>query len=357
MVDVEFTFNNAKSIIQCNLEDKMKDIFLKYSSKMQSDVNSFCFLYGGDKINEEITLKELIKSNNEMKILVVQIDEPLPVPNQSLVRSKNITCPECQEDILFTFLDYKINLLDCRNGHNSKNILIDDFEKTQIHDYSKIICNNCKTKNKMNSFQNEFYKCLTCTIHLCPLCKSLHDQTHNIINPDKNFRCLKHNESYSTYCTDCNINCCTICESIHREHRKVNFGDIMTNIDEIKIKMKDLKNIIDSFNSNINEIIKQLNTIQKNLNIYYKISEDIINNFDRRNRNYEILKNINELNNNTNIMKELEDIINDKNLLSKLDRIFNIYKMMVPKKEIIFEGEITLKYKINKNDDSIKIFG
>lgn len=101
MVDVEFTFNNAKSIIQCNLEDKMKDIFLKYSSKMQSDVNSFCFLYGGDKINEEITLKELIKSNNEMKILVVQIDEPLPVPNQSLVRSKYITCPECQEDILF----------------------------------------------------------------------------------------------------------------------------------------------------------------------------------------------------------------------------------------------------------------
>ena len=228
MVNVEFAFKDSKSIIKCKLEDKMKNIFFEFSVKAQIDLKSVYFLYEGDKIKEELSLGELINLNNnitnEIKINVIQIDSPLPNFNQSLKRSKYILCPECRENIILTLHNYKINLMDCRNGHNINNILLDEFEKTQIYDYSKIICNNCKINNKMNSSENEFYKCLTCKIHLCPLCKSLHDQTHNIINPDKNFRCIKHNEPYSNYCYDCKINCCLICESAHIEHRIISFG-------------------------------------------------------------------------------------------------------------------------------------
>ena len=44
------------------------------------------------------------------------------------------------------------------------------------------------------------------------------------------------------------------------------------------------------------------------MNIYYKNNEDIINNYNNRNRNYEILYNINKIKKN-NILKELENII------------------------------------------------
>ena len=45
------------------------------------------------------------------------------------------------------------------------------------------------------------------------------------------------------------------------------------------------------------------------MNIYYKIIEDIINNYNINNINYEILYNLNQIKEN-NIEKELENIIN-----------------------------------------------
>ena len=42
------------------------------------------------------------------------------------------------------FEDYRINLLDCKNGHNSKDILLDEFKNSQIIDPSKALCNICK---------------------------------------------------------------------------------------------------------------------------------------------------------------------------------------------------------------------
>ena len=56
-----------------------------------------------------------------------------------------------------------------------------------------IICNICKERNKSDTYNNEFYKCYECNINICPLCKSKHNNEHNIINYDKvHYICNKH---------------------------------------------------------------------------------------------------------------------------------------------------------------------
>ena len=57
------------------------------------------------------------------------------------------------------------------------------------------------------------------------MCQTKHDKLHQIMNYDeKYYICDRHNENYNSYCEDCKRNLCTLCE---REHKRVNFGDIL----------------------------------------------------------------------------------------------------------------------------------
>ena len=73
-------------------------------------------------------------------------------------------------------------MYECKNGHKMENILLNEFEETQNIDLSHIKCDICKKNNKSISYNNIFYKCLTCNNNICPLCKSNHDKEHKIIN-------------------------------------------------------------------------------------------------------------------------------------------------------------------------------
>ena len=64
--------------------------------------------------------------------------------------------------------------------------------------------------------------------------------------------------------------------------------------DELIVNNKKLKYYIDLFNHNVSIIIDILNKVIENMNLYYKINEDIINNYNSNNINYEILYNINK---------------------------------------------------------------
>ena len=74
--------------------------------------------------------------------------------NESIIKSKDIICPKCFDIAKIYIKDYKIKL-KCKNKHISNNILIDEYENSQKMDLSKIICHNCKTKNKGNTYKNE----------------------------------------------------------------------------------------------------------------------------------------------------------------------------------------------------------
>ena len=78
--------------------------------------------------------------------------------------------------------NFKIKLHGCKNGHITENITLDEFMNTQNADISKIICDKCKNKNKLETERNEFYKCLKCNMNLCTLCKYNHDHMQSIIN-------------------------------------------------------------------------------------------------------------------------------------------------------------------------------
>ena len=221
---------------------------------------------------------------------------------------------------------------------------------------NSINCQNCKKINKSETTYNEFYKCLICNIYLCPLCKTIHDKSHNIINMDKNYICSIHNESYSIYCSDCKINSCIQCfNEKHKNHKKIFFADIMPNMDEINNKMKDLKKSIDIFKQNIEEMKSKLNTLVNSFDLYYKINEEIIRNYRTKERNYEILMNINQINDSNIIINKLNDINNEIDVISKLQKIVNIYKIMNIREEV--NDELVMKYHVSKADKKLFIFG
>ena len=159
MVEIEFNYNNRINIIQCNKNEKMKDIFNRFEIKIEN--NLVYYLYKGNKINEELKLEEIIDKDeiNNINILVNSIDE---INKNKIIKSKLVICPECKENIRIKLNDYKIKLYECKNGHNIENLLLEEYENTQKIDISEIKCNICNINNKSDTYNNVFYICNTC---------------------------------------------------------------------------------------------------------------------------------------------------------------------------------------------------
>ena len=83
------------------------------------------------------------------------------------------------------------------------------------------------------------------------------------------------------------------------------------------------------------------------MNIYYKINEDIIDNYNNKNRNYEIIYNLNQFLKN-NIIEELNKVRECDNIIDKFNNIFNIYRKMNI-------DEIKIIYKVKDNE--VRLFG
>ena len=74
-----------------SLEDKIKDICQKYATKIDSNINSLLFLYGGNKMNMELKFKEQANSidinNKVMNVLVYKKE------------NDDFICPHCNNKI------------------------------------------------------------------------------------------------------------------------------------------------------------------------------------------------------------------------------------------------------------------
>jgi hypothetical protein len=265
-VSIEFIYNGSSVIIQSKLDDKFKNIINKYYYKSLLDVNKLIFLYSGTSLqDEELKLSELLgkekmKEINELmkkdenyklepiKIVVYETED---LEGKSLIKSENIICPRCKENIKFKINNFKINLYECKNGHISNYILLKEFHKTQLIDITNIICNICLITNKSNTYKREFYKCLTCNINICPLCKSSHDKAHKIINYEqKDYICPKHIDYYVKYCYKCKMNLCLLCDNEHKNHDNIFFGEILPNEDE-NIYLNKLRESLDILKNDI----------------------------------------------------------------------------------------------------------
>ena len=102
-----FTFEGKETTIECSKEDKMKDICQKYSSKIESNLDSLLFLYGGNQLNLESSFENqansIDKSENKMIISVFKKEE------------SDLECPKCGDKIKFNFEPLK-DILSSNNN-------------------------------------------------------------------------------------------------------------------------------------------------------------------------------------------------------------------------------------------------
>ena len=353
---IEFSYNGVNIIMQCKANEKLKDIFKNFIFKVKAENKILIYMYNGNIIqNIELTFNEVAnpedKKRNKMNILVVEDEIPEPPQEDYIIKSNNIICPECKENIKFNIEDYVINLFECKNKHDKDNIFLDDFDSTQNINISEIICQNCRKYNKGNVHNNIFYKCNICKKDLCPICYSNHDKNHNAINyDDKYYICEQHSKAFMGYCDDCKENMCIYCEQNHNGHNIITYGKLIPDNNKRNNMLKKLDEMKNKLNEDINNIILKLNKVKDNFEIYYNINKNIINNFNKEKINYEILYNINNIKNN-DIIKDINNIINDDYLQTKFNSLINIYNKMNR------YNRISLIYNINKEDKVIKIFG
>ena len=102
------------------------------------------------------------KERKKMNILVNEDINDTKEDDNTFIKSKNIICPKCGENIKIKIENYKITLYECKNKHEISDLSFDEFENTQKINLSKIICNECNLNNKYNTYNNEFYKCYKC---------------------------------------------------------------------------------------------------------------------------------------------------------------------------------------------------
>ena len=339
MAQVEFIYKGITTIIPCQRSQKMEEICNNFINKTKIKEKEIYYFYGGKggaQFDKNLTFEQMANhlDNSRKKMSIVVQDNEVDNNDKSNTTLKNIICPECQNNIKMEIKNYKINLFECKNKHTKNNILFNEFEKTQTIDLTKIKCGICKEKDKSTTFNNEFYKCCDCNINLCPLCKTKHEKNHNVLNYDKiNYICTEHNEQFTSYCKKCQINLCFMCEDQHYQHKIFSLAKMMKDKKELNTKLEELKKSKDILNENINKIITILNDVKEMFDMFYKLEENIFNNYNKNERNYELLYNINELINYNNIIKNDINLINNENKIrNKVNYILNIYeyKSIIP---------------------------
>ena len=144
MSTVKIDYEGKATIIQCLKTNKMLDICKKFSTKLNLELNNLYFLYGGSKINLNMTFQETANSidngRNQMNILALDINE-----NEGLI------CPQCG-------FNYNINIdskiLDNINNSNSNQSKILNGVKGQITNIINTINKSQENENIINQLNN-----------------------------------------------------------------------------------------------------------------------------------------------------------------------------------------------------------
>ena len=185
MASIIFELNKKNTEIKAELNEKFEDVINSFLQNKKLNPSTLNFFLNGKLINPQQTVEsQMSLLDKQKRILNVLVYEE-NVPNKIvIIQSKEIICPKCFEPCRIKTENNKFTLFGYVNNHSTEDIKINDFSETQKINLSNIICNKCKQYNKSDSFNNEFYRCLTCKINLCILCKSKHEANHIITNYD-----------------------------------------------------------------------------------------------------------------------------------------------------------------------------
>ena len=337
MAEVIFIYDKQNISIQCEINDKMKDIIDKFLLSISKEGNNFNYLYNEQEINYNLSfIEQANESDRDRKIMNIIVND-IDKNDKKIDEEENL------------------NELEVHNDENPL-INLNNFIKLKEIGIGKIICNICNVFDKSITNNNEFYICNTCNKNICPFCRTIHDKNHYIINyDDKNNICRKHKEQFTKYCKTCTEDICIKCENNHNEHEIIDYSKLLIEKNDIIKSIEILNNEKEKFKTKIKNIKDILDTILEKVELSDKINNDTINNYNINIRNYENLQNLNNLKNNNDVFsKYLENINNNKHIFeifkSQNDKFYeidgNIY--FGEMENDLKEGKGILYY--NKND-------
>ena len=156
--------------------------------------------------------------------------------------------------------------------------------------------------------------------------------------------CYKHNLSFNKYCSYCNKDICQKCEiENHSEHDgKINYENLLPDINEMNLILKNVKQYENDNNILFNEINNWKNEFNNILNEYKSKVNDII----------DYIKNFNQEKINYNLIYKYRLIFD---ILSEYEPCYSNKALNEKNKKIIEKMEKTSKGKINIKNDCQKI--
>ena len=160
----------------------------KFVHNIEKSKDDLYFLYGGNIIDENLTIEQLIniedKNRNKMNITVIENINTNYIENKTLTKIK---CSKCKENITLLIDDKNIIILDTDDTDNieKENMVLND------NNNGKTKCGSCQKSNK-----NNFNFCFSCRMNLCSSCFYSHNKLHNVLSYNKeNYICESHHES------------------------------------------------------------------------------------------------------------------------------------------------------------------
>ena len=328
------------TFIKCQEEEKISDICNNFLIKSNLIGNNIKYFYSGNgkrEFDQTLTFNEMANpidkkrkkmtfivtqdnnrnSNNNNNNIITNINNNNNNDKSTKKISKYIICPTCGLPARMKFDNYNIKIYKCKNNHINKNILLKNFEETQI-------------------IKNDFTKS--------------DDDLNYIPIPEEKYSllCETDNEQILYICKKCNKYLCSKCEHFHKEKNYKNKIPVIEKEEALK-KLKEIKEKINLFNRTMKKMFEILNHVKENIDNYYKLNENIINNYELNKKLFsETVFNIHELINNNDIIQDIDEINNSFRLEDIFSKILKIYRKS--------SNEIRLRLMIEKNEVNKEIY-
>ena len=337
------------TLIKCQEEEKISNICKNFILKSHLNENAVKFYYPGSgsyEFDQNLTFTEMANEiDQKRKKMTFIVMENLNYKND--INKKNNS--NINNNVI---IDNKKENSNMSNNNIQNNNEINDILNNKI---KKIICPSCneEIRIKLEQYLTNL-QCVNCrkSYSNIPLKVLINNQIiqngsqevgEKKINKKKyTYICSKHKEPIEYACKTCNKFLCSSCED---HHEKIQIIEKK----EAEDKLKEMKSRISKFNKQIERMSQILNQVKEIINSYYKLNEDIINNYElSENLNIETIFNLNELTKNNEIIKDIDEVNNAFRINDIFNKITKIYRKN--------SNEIRLKVKVEKNEINKDIY-
>ena len=161
MAEIIFIYEGQNITIQCNKEEKLRYICNNFSQKINIDLNSLLFLYGGNKLNLDNKLNDVTKENKINIIVYKNEDEICPncgrIINNKIINEIETVNNNINDRLngLKSYIDFIMNDIMIKNNINFNNI---NYITNQLKNINTIIISIInedikKINNKINQIK------------------------------------------------------------------------------------------------------------------------------------------------------------------------------------------------------------